>query len=231
MLIAMIEHPPAFGMKLRTIRNLDDIKAMAGIKDVFSFKTYKEGFEKGGFDTNAFPELVAIVGNSTWEVMNAKKAIQVDWQKTDAFVENINGFRGKTTRNVPAGLENTTDHKTQMEALASKPGKIVRKDGNPEMAFKNAEKVIERTYSAPYLAHNCMEPMNSFAHVEGDKIWIAGPLQAPGMIEPTISARMDIPVENIEIEMTRMGGGFGRTGLFSLYGRSCPDFTASKCSN
>ena len=45
---------------------------------------------------------------------------------------------------------------------------------------------------------------------EGDKVWIAGPLQAPGMIEPTISARLDIPVENIEIEMTRMGGGFGR---------------------
>ncbi len=209
-LIAMIEHPPAFGMKFEAIRNLDDIKAMPGIKDVFSIKSYNEGFQKGGFDTNAFPELVAIVGNSTWEVMNAKKALQVDWQSTEAFVETINGFRGKSTRNVPAGLETTADHKSEMEAYASKPGKIVRKDGDPEAAFKNATKVIERTYSAPYLAHNCMEPMNSFAHVDGDKVWIAGPLQAPGMIEPTIAARMGIPVENIEIEMTRMGGGFGR---------------------
>ena len=55
-----------------------------------------------------------------------------------------------------------------------------------------------------------MEPINSVAHVEGDKVFIAGPLQAPGFIEPTISARLGIPVENIEIEMTRMGGGFGR---------------------
>jgi isoquinoline 1-oxidoreductase beta subunit len=97
-----------------------------------------------------------------------------------------------------------------MKELAAKSGTVRRKDGDPEAAFKNAAKIIERTYSAPYLAHNCMEPMNSFAHVEGDKVWIAGPLQAPGMIEPTISTRMDIPIENIEIEMTRMGGGFGR---------------------
>ena len=210
MLIAMIVHPPAFGKKFKAIRNLDDIKGMPGIKDVFSIKTYKDGFEKGGFDTNAFPELVAIVGNSTWEVMNAKKAVLVEWQEFETFLETINGFRGKSTVNVPAGLENSTDHQAQMEKLAAQAGNVVRKDGDPETAFKNAATVIERTYSAPYLAHNCMEPMNSFAHVEGDKVWIAGPLQAPGMIEPTISARLDIPIENIEIEMTRMGGGFGR---------------------
>lgn len=210
MKIAMIVHPPAFGMKFNAIVNLDDVKAMPGIENVFSFKTYKEGFEKGGFDTNAFPELVAVVGNSTWEVMQAKKAIRIDWQAAEAFVESINGFRGKTTRNVPAGMESTTGHHAAMDKLAARPGKVVRKDGQPEMAFKNAAKMIERTYSAPFLAHNCMEPMNAFAHVEGDKVWIAGPLQAPGLIEPTIAARMDIPVENIDIEMTRMGGGFGR---------------------
>lgn len=210
MLIAMIVKPPAFGMQLRAIRNAAEVKAMPGIKDVFPIKTYKEGFEKGGFDTNAFPELVAVVGNTTWEVMKAKEAVEVEWQLAEAFSETINGFRGKTNRNVPAGLENTADHLTQIEQRAAQAGKIVRKDGDPEAAFAAAAKIIERTYSAPYLAHNCMEPMNSFASVEGDRVWIAGPLQAPGMIEPTISARLGIPIENIEIEMTRMGGGFGR---------------------
>lgn len=208
--IAMIVHPPAFGLQFEAIRNEAAIKAMPGIEDVFSVKTYKEGFEKGGFDTNAFPELVAIVGRTTWEVMKAKEAIEVDWAPMEAFTETINGFRGPTTRNVPAGLEHSDSHMSQMEALAAKPGEIVRRDGDPEAAFAQAAKVIERTYTAPFLAHNCMEPMNAFAHVEGDQIWLAGPLQAPGLIEPTIAARMDIPVENIEIEMTRMGGGFGR---------------------
>lgn len=210
MLIAMIEHPPAFGMKLKAVGNSDQVKAMPGIRDVFSIKTYNDDQPKGGFDTNAFPELVAIVGNSTWEVMNAKKALQVEWEPFSGYTETVNGWGGEQKVTVPAGLESTANHLSKMEELAAKPGKIVRKDGNPEKAFKNAAKTIERTYTAPYLAHNCMEPMNAFAHVEGDKVWIAGPLQAPGFIEPTISARMGIPVENIDIEMTRMGGGFGR---------------------
>jgi isoquinoline 1-oxidoreductase subunit beta len=209
MLIAMVQHPPAFGMKLKSMDDAS-IKTMPGIKDVFSIKTYNDDQEKGGFDTNAFPELVAIVGTSTWEVMQAKKALKLEWEPFESYSETINGWGGKQTITVPSGLENSSDHMDQMELQAAKSGKIVRKDGNPEFAFKNAAKVIERSYSAPYLAHNCMEPINAFAHVEGDKVWIAGPLQAPGMIEPTISARMGIPAENIDIEMTRMGGGFGR---------------------
>ncbi|MBV6652184.1 MAG: xanthine dehydrogenase family protein molybdopterin-binding subunit, partial [Mameliella sp.] len=146
----------------------------------------------------------------TWEVIQAKKATQVDWKPIPAFSETISGFRGTTIRNVPAGLEATEGHQDLMGQQALQAGTIVRRDGDPEAAFQKATKVIERTYTAPYLAHNCMEPMNAFAHVEGDRIWLAGPVQAPGLIEPTIAARMDIPVENIEIEMTRMGGGFGR---------------------
>ena len=210
MLIAMIEHPPAFGM---TLKSVDDaaVKAMPGIKDVVTIKSYKDGFEKAGFDVNAFPEIVAIVGNSTWEVMQAKKKLKVEWQPFSTYTEKVKGWGGNVSdKKVPAGLESTTSHKEQMAALAAKPGKIVRKDGNPEAAFKKAAKVIERTYSAPFLAHNCMEPINSFAHVKGDKVKIATPLQIPGFIVPTVAASLGIPAENVEMDMTRMGGGFGR---------------------
>lgn len=209
MLIAMPVHPPAFGMTLKSI-DADAIKAMPGIKDVVTIKTYKKGFEKGGFDVNAFPEIVAIVGNSTWEVMQAKKQLKVEWKPAPAIAETVKGFRGVETKSYPAGLESTEKHQAQMAALATKLGKVVRKDGKPETAFKNAAKVIERSYSAPFLAHNCMEPMNTFAHVQGDKVQIATPLQIPNFVVPTIAASLDIPAENIEMEMTRMGGGFGR---------------------
>lgn len=210
MLFAMIEHPPAFGM---TLKSVDDtaVKAMPGIKDVVTIKSYKDGYEKGGFDTNAFAEIVAIVGNSTWEVMQAKKQLKVVWQPITAYTENIKGFRGDITKkHIPAGLESTTVHNARMAELAAKPGKIVREDGNPDAAFKNAAKIIERSYSAPFLAHNCMEPMNAFAHVQGDKVKIAAPLQIPALIIPTIAASLAIPAENIEMDITRMGGGFGR---------------------
>lgn len=210
MLIAMIEHPPAFGM---TLKSVDDsaAKAMPGIKDVVTIKSYKDEFEKGGFDTNAFSEIVAIVGDSTWEVLQAKKALKVEWQPFSSYSESITGFRGdKKTVNIPAGLESTETHNAQMDALAAKPGKVVRKDGNPEQAFKNASTIIERSYSAPFLAHNCMEPMNAFAHVQGDKVKIAAPLQIPSLIIPTIASSLGIAAENIEMDLTRMGGGFGR---------------------
>jgi isoquinoline 1-oxidoreductase subunit beta len=209
MLIAMIEHPPAFGM---TLKSVDDTaaKAMPGIKEVVTIKSYKEGFEKGGFDTNAFPELVAIVGNSTWEVMQAKKQLKVEWKPFTAYSETIQGFRGKETKNIPAGLESTTSHKAQMEEMAAKTGKTVRKDGKPEAAFKKAAKIVERSYSAPFLAHNNMEPLNAFAHVTGDKVKIAAPIQIPVLIIPVLASSLGIPAENIEMELPRMGGGFGR---------------------
>jgi isoquinoline 1-oxidoreductase beta subunit len=209
MLIAMIVHPPAFGL---TLESVDDAaaKAMPGIKEIVTIKSFPDGYEKGGFDTNAFPELVAIVGNSTWEVMQAKKELKATWKPITATTETINGFRGKETKHTPAGLESTDSHRAQIAEVASKPGKIVRQDGDPQAAFDNAAKVIERSYSAPYLAHNSMEPINAFAHVEGDKATIAAPIQIPALIIPTIAAGLGIPAENIAMEMPRMGGGFGR---------------------
>src|SRR5678809_809055 len=85
----------------------------------------------------------------------------------------------------------------------------LRKDGDPETAFKNAAQIIEHTYNAPFLAHNCMEPMNFFAHVTDEKALLVGPLQAPGWTKPTLSKLLNLPADKIEIQMTRMGGGFG----------------------
>ena len=50
---------------------------------------------------------------------------------------------------IPAGLESTSDHKSRMKEMAAQPGRQVRKDGNPEEAFKSAAKIVERTYTAP----------------------------------------------------------------------------------
>jgi CO/xanthine dehydrogenase Mo-binding subunit len=78
MLIAMIVHPPAFGMKLKSV---DDTaaRAMPGIKDIFTIKVFNEDYVRQFFDTVTFTELIAVVGNNTWEVMNAKKALKVQW--------------------------------------------------------------------------------------------------------------------------------------------------------
>jgi isoquinoline 1-oxidoreductase beta subunit len=210
MLIAMIVHPPAFGMQLKAVVNDSAVKQMPGIKDVFMIKALEDDYEKLFFDTCAFPDLAVVVGNSTWEVLNAKKALQLEYEPISAKTETTDRFGTKQIKHTPAGLENTTDHSAKMEEMAAKPGEIRRKDGNPEAAFKRAAKVIERTYTAPFLAHNCMEPMNFFADVTSEKAELAGPLQKPEFTEQALSARLGLPVDKIDIKMTRLGGGYGR---------------------
>ena len=201
MLFATIATPPAFGMKLKSF-DATEAKSMPGIKDIFSFKTYEDDYRRGMFDANAFTELVAIVGNSTWEVLNAKLFLNVEWEPV-----SVSSERGGTGF---SGLESTAEHMEKMKEAASQPARVALRDGNPEEAFLNAAKIIESTYTAPFLAHVMMEPINFFADVKEDSVLVIGPTQAPEAAEGTISARLGIPREKIEVQMTRMGGGFGR---------------------
>lgn len=209
MLIAMIEHPPAFGMKLHSFDATEALK-MPGIKDVFRQKLYEDDYEQAGFDTRTFNDLLVVVGKSTWEVMNARKKLKIQWEPAGELKNTMAGRDGKREVIVPARLESTAAQLEMMVEYSKKPAQQLRKDGDPEAAFKNAAQIIERTYTAPFLAHNCLEPMNFFAHVTDEKALLVGPLQAPGWTEPTLTKILKLPPEKIEIQMTRMGGGFGR---------------------
>jgi isoquinoline 1-oxidoreductase beta subunit len=209
MLIAMAERPPAFGMKLKSFDAVEALK-MPGIKDVFSIKVYNDDFARAMFDARTFNELVIIVGKSTWEVMNARKVLRAQWEPITESKEIVAGFGGnKREETIPAGLESSTGHLEAMTA-AAKNARVLRKDGNPEAAFASAHTILERTYSAPFLAHNTMEPISCFAQVTADKAFFVAPTQAPDFIAPTIAARLGIPAAKIDIQLARMGGGFGR---------------------
>lgn len=86
MLYAMIVHPPAFGLRLKNIQD-GPAQKMRGIKAIFPIKLFNDGYEKTFFDTTTFPEVVAIVGNSTWEVMQAKKALKVNWEPFASYTQ------------------------------------------------------------------------------------------------------------------------------------------------
>jgi len=207
---AAIVHPPAFGMKLKSF-DRNSVTGMSGIQDAFEIKIFKDDYARNYFDTTTFPEIIAIVGNSTWEVMQAKKALKAEWKKAPETSFQMAGRGGENmTVKVPVGLEDSKAHKEKMGDYISKSGKVERRDGDPEGAFEKATRVIERTYSAPFLAHNTMEPMNCFADVRDDKAVIYGPTQAPDLIRNTISSSLGLPKDNIQINLARMGGGFGR---------------------
>ena len=195
MLYAAIVHPPGFGMKLKS---MDDAaaRAMPGIRDVVTINIDPDSNFPNLY---AFPEQVAVVGNSTWDVFKAKQALQIEWEP-DAELENT-----------------STQEEKLVELLSKGGGEPARRDGNPEAAFSNAAKVIERTFTAPFLPHNTLEPMNFFADVKEDHAELVGPIQTPQWLRQTVSGLLDMPEENISIDMTRMGGGFGRR-LFGNFG-------------
>ena len=154
-----------------------------------------------------FGDKIAVLGTSTWAVMKGKKALVAHWEKDTK-------------------LESTDDHNLELfKILNGSKFKTNREDGNVENAFKRADKIIERTYESPFLPHNCMEQMNFYANVTDNKVHLVGPIQTPAWTTSKIAKILDRKPEDIHLEMTRMGGGFGRR----LYGDFAEE--AAKISN
>lgn len=147
-------------------------------------------------DIIKFDNKIAVLAKDTWSAMKAKKALTAEWKADEE-------------------LESTEDHdKILVDLLERKDIKILREDGDVKKAFAQADKILERTYEAPFLPHNCMEPMNFFAHVTPEKIFLVGPIQTPQGTAAGIAASLGRKPEEVHLKMTRMGGGFGRR----LYG-------------
>jgi len=193
MTTAMIVHPPAFGM---SVKSYDDSEArsMPGVQDIFTINTSID--EPNWSDVNAFNKLVVITGDSTWQILKAKQALTIQWE-TVSELESSSGHHNKLA-----------------EAVNSGSGDIARMDGDPDSAAGRAATVIERTYTAPFIAHNTLEPMNFFAYVKENSAELIGPIQTPEQLRGSASQLLGMPEENIKVDMTRMGGGFGRR----LYG-------------
>jgi isoquinoline 1-oxidoreductase beta subunit len=87
---------------------------------------------------------------------------------------------------------------------------VQRKDGDVESAFRSAAKVIRSEFQCPFLPHSPMEPMNFFAHVRPDGVELIGPTQTPAAARTATSKLLGIPEDKITLQITRLGGGFGR---------------------
>lgn len=173
MVNAMIQRPP-FGMKIKSV---DDsaARSVAGVTDVVVFKNN-----------------VAVIGDSTWPLIKAKRQLRIEYEPDGA-------------------VESSFDHdRIFKELMASKSAQVMRKDGDVETAFKNAAQIVTAEYQCPFLSHSPMEPQNFFAHVKGDQVELIGPTQTPDRARMETAQLLGIPKENITVDITRLGGGFGR---------------------
>lgn len=199
MLYASVLRPPAFGQVLDTF-DASEAKAMPGVVDVITIgdkaKAYLESEKPNWTAQLSTSKKVVVLAKTTWDAFKGKKAIKATWKEESA-------------------LESTEFHNEKLNEILEGPKfNTRRKDGDVKKAFAQADKVLERTYEAPFLPHNTLEPMNFFADVNDEKVRLVGPVQTPEDAAKTVAALLGRNLEDITVEMTRMGGGFGRR----LYG-------------
>ncbi|WP_203258919.1 xanthine dehydrogenase family protein molybdopterin-binding subunit [Hyunsoonleella ulvae] len=195
MLYASVLRPPAFGQILESF-DATKAKAIPGVIDVITIgEKARTMLSKGRPNWSvklSNTDKVVVIGKTTWDAIKGKKAVTATW-KTDS------------------DLESTEDHDQKLlRLLDGKKLRTRRKDGNVKTAFANADKVIERVYESTFLPHNTMEPMNFFANVTPEKVHLVGPTQTPESAASAVASLLDRPMEDIHVELTRMGGGFGR---------------------
>ena len=172
-----------------TVRSFDDSKArkVPGVVDVF-----KIDGPGPGEPYLILASGVAVVATSTWAALQGRKALQIEWDKG------------------PHQQESTESFWRQAEELLSGQGQVVRDDGDLDAALEKAGKVVTARYEIPFVNHAPMEPQNCFVHVEEGKATVIAPTQSPSGANRAVASVTGLPRENIEVQMTRVGGGFGR---------------------
>jgi len=136
---------------------------------------------------------VAVIADNFWRAQQAMLALPIEWD------EGANAAHSSAS--ILAGMQ---------AALEKGEFENDHAFGDAEAATKSAAKIVEAIYSVPYLAHATMEPMNCTAHFSSGKLEVWGGFQ-DGLGARVRAAKVaDLPLENVTLHHTAMGGGFGR---------------------
>lgn len=94
--------------------------------------------------------------------------------------------------------------------LESNPeGKVVKSEGDILTGKKLSSEIFESEFHDGYVAHATMEPHAAVATIEEDKVtaWVS--TQTPFPAQESIAKELGLPLENVRVITTFVGGGFG----------------------
>jgi isoquinoline 1-oxidoreductase beta subunit len=138
---------------------------------------------------------IAVIARNTWAAIQGRNALQVVWDDgTNASYDSV-------------------AYKATLEEAARKPGKVVRNDGDFTAAAAAAAKRITAEYYLPHLAHASMEPPVASARIAQGKCEVWGGFQSPQGTRDLVAKRLGMPVEDVTVHVTLLGGGFGRKSM------------------
>jgi isoquinoline 1-oxidoreductase beta subunit len=184
LLYAVYVKCPVFGGKVASA-DLDALKARPGVVDAFVLA--------GGTDLHGLLPGVAIVARSTWIAFQAREALKVTWDEGPRATDSWDAFVAEAM------------------TLAGKPGQQKpRDDGNVDQILAEATVKVEATYVYPFIGHTNLEPQNCTAYHRDGELEIWAPTQNPGAGLKLVADTLGLPPEKIKVNLTRVGGGFGR---------------------
>lgn len=134
---------------------------------------------------------VVVVADNTWRAKNA--ALALDLEET--------GDQSISSAKVA---------QIQEDVIANKIIATPVDEGNVDDVFAKSNRIIEAKYDVPYLAHACMEPINFTVLVKDGKAVASGGHQGGSLVRDAVNAATGIDKTNIHVDITYLGGGFGR---------------------
>jgi len=176
MVYASLEQCPVIGGKVRSVDSAA-AKAMPGVLDVVQVS-----------------DGVAVVANTYWAAVKARRALKIDWDEGE-------------------GSRLSSDAMIESHKQASSSGKVLPiqpAKGDAMGAINSAAKKLSATYITPLQSHSPLEPMNFTAHVSGGKALLIGPTQFQQGAQGATAAALGMKPEDVDVRTTYLGGGFGR---------------------
>ena len=139
------------------------------------------------------PTGVAVVADNTWAAMKGRSALKIEWKDDQ-----------------PSMISEPDIDAALTAALQSNSATVMREDGDASEVLSSASLSHGAKYRLPFLAHACMEPMNCTAEVSDNSCEIWAPTQHPDGARGLAAEITGLPLQDVRVHVTAMGGGFGR---------------------
>src|SRR5947208_909765 len=191
MLVASIERSPVLGGRVKRF-DADRAKAIPGVRHVVELEASSWMSSKGGGWAAGCAAGVAVVADTYWQAVEARRALVIEWDEGEASTLDSASIRA------------------QLVALAERSGVVAQTIGDGIAAVANAATRVFAEYDVPFVHHATMEPMNCTAFVRSDGCDVWAPTQNQGDAQRVAAEVTGLPKEKVRIHTTLSGGGFGR---------------------
>lgn len=182
MLYATVERSPVFFGKVVSFDD-SEAKKIPGVKAIFKTEMPVFQYTREG---------VAVVADNYWTAVQGRKALKITWDESGYDQLNSKELFDK------------------YKEEAKKEGITAHQEGDFDANLSKSSKTVEGWYQCPFEAHSPMEPMNIVVSAKEDSCDVWAPSQSPNWIRKEIASAIGLQEEQVNVNITFLGGGFGR---------------------